>query len=145
MIKKKVPEGPRVPSEVTIARTSGQRYVLFSKDYTESVISRRSLLAVPLLAACGRRRGGTGFRGYAFVANEEGQAIAAVDLEALAVARHIPLAGSPTSVLAGVKRPFVYALTAANGTVHELEVDRLRFTRKLAVASSAVAMQMASD
>jgi YVTN family beta-propeller protein len=113
--------------------------------YTGGVISRRAWFAFPLLAACGRRRGATGFRGYAFVANEEGQAIAAVDLEALAVARHIPLGGGPTSVLAGVRRPFVYALTAANGTVHELEVDRLRFTRKLGVASSAVAMQMAPD
>jgi len=44
------------------------------------VISRRAVLAVPLLAACGRRRGGAGFRGYAFVANEDSQAIAAVDL-----------------------------------------------------------------
>ena len=109
------------------------------------MISRRAVLSLPLLAACGRRRGGPGFRGYAFVANEEGQAIAVVDLEALAVARHIPLSGSPTSVVAGAKRPFVYALTAANGTIHEVAVDRLQFTRKLAVASSAVAMQMAPD
>ena len=113
------------------------------------MISRRAVLALPWFAsgfaACGRRRGNAGFRGYAFVANEEGQAVAAVDLEALAVARHIPLAGSPTSVVAGQTRPFVYALTAANGTIHEVAVDRLQFTRKLAVASSAVAMQMAPD
>jgi DNA-binding beta-propeller fold protein YncE len=114
------------------------------------VISRRAVLTLPLAAAfvsaaCSRRRGGAGFRGYAFVANQEGQAIAAVDLEALAVARHIPLAGSPTSVLAGARRPFVYALTAANGTVHEIAVDRLQFTRKLTVASSAAGMQMAPD
>ena len=109
------------------------------------MISRRGILALPIVAACGRRRDSAGFRGYAFVANQEGQALAAVDLEALAVARHIPLAGSPMAVVAGARRPFVYALTPANGTVHEVEVDRLRFTRKLAVASSAVAMQMAPD
>jgi hypothetical protein len=107
------------------------------------VISRRSVLLLPLLSACGRRRGGPGFRGYAFVANQEGQAIAVVDLAALAVARNIPLAGSPVSVLAGAQRPFVYALTAGNGTIHEIAVDRLQFSRKLAVASSAVSMQMA--
>ena len=120
------------------------------EGYTGGVISRRAVLALPCFAvfgsaACGRRRGGAGFRGYAFVANQEGQAIAAVDLEALAVARDIPLAGSPTSVLAGARRPFVYALTAGNGTVHEIAVDRLQFTRKLTVASSAVGMQMAPD
>ena len=38
------------------------------------MISRRALLAFPLLAACSRRRGGAGFRGYAFVANEDSQA-----------------------------------------------------------------------
>jgi DNA-binding beta-propeller fold protein YncE len=113
--------------------------------YTERVISRRAVLALPLFAACGRRRGGPGFRGYAFIANEEGQALAVIDMEALAVARHIPIAGSPTSVAAGTHRPFVYVLTAANGTVHEVAVDKLQFTRKLPVASSAVGMQMAPD
>src|SRR5450755_1729114 len=98
-----------------------------------------------MLAACSRRRGGAGFRSYAFVANEESQAIAAVDLEALAVARHIPLNGSPSSVISTAKRPFVYALTPANGTVHEIEVDRLSFNRRLAVASSALAIQVAPD
>ena len=114
-------------------------------DYTESVISRRSLLAVPFIAACGRRRGGAGFRGYAFVANEEGEAVAAVDLEALAVARHIPLAGAPSSVISASARPSVYALTPGNGTVHEIGVDHLSFARKLAVASAAVSMHMAPD
>jgi len=109
------------------------------------VISRRALLALPIFAACSRRRGGAGFRGYAFVANEESQAIAAVDLEALAVARHIPLNGSPSSVISTAKRPFVYALTPANGTVHEIEVDRLSFNRRLAVASSALTIQVAPD
>src|SRR5437016_3353754 len=70
------------------------------------MLTRRALLtlsagsAAGLLFsnACGRRRGNAGFRGYAFVANEEGQASAAVDLEALAVARSIPLGGSRSSV-----------------------------------------------
>ena len=116
------------------------------------MIARRSFLAVPVCAflaaseaACSRRKRGPGFRGYAFVANEEGNAIAAVDLEAMAVARQIPLTGAPTTVIAAVKRPFVYALAAATGTVHEIALDRLNATRKLAVASSAAGMQMAPD
>src|SRR3954469_4929785 len=108
-------------------------------------ISRRALLTVPLLAACGRRRGGAGFRGYAFVANEEGEAIAAVDMETLSVARHIPLAGAPSSVISAGARPSVYALTPRSGTVHEIDVDRLSLTRKLAAASSGVSMHMVSD
>jgi DNA-binding beta-propeller fold protein YncE len=95
--------------------------------------------------ACSRRKRGPGFRGYAFVANEEGNAIAAVDLELMAVARHIPLSGAPTAVIAAKKRPFVYVLAAATGTVHEIALDRLSATRKLAAATNAIAMQMAPD
>src|SRR5665213_3658395 len=98
-----------------------------------------------MLAACGRRRQNAGFRGYAFVANEDGHAIAAVDLEALAVARHMPLNGAPTRVVSTARRPFVYALSPSNGTVHEIEVDRLSFNRRLAVASTALAIAVAPD
>jgi DNA-binding beta-propeller fold protein YncE len=116
------------------------------------VIARRSFLALPGFAvlaacniACSRRKRGPGFRGYAFVANEEGNAIAAVDLEAMAVARQIPLGGAPTSVIAAAKRPFVYALAAATGTLHEIALDRLSATRKLAVSANAIGMRMAPD
>jgi DNA-binding beta-propeller fold protein YncE len=107
------------------------------------VISRRSFLAVPvpmlLSIGCGSRST-TGYRGYAFVANEDGQAVAAVDLEAMAVARHIALDGSPSQVVAAQTRPAVYALTPATGSIHEIQSDRLSFKRKVAVASSAVSM-----
>ncbi|HEV2201076.1 MAG TPA: hypothetical protein VGR73_14760 [Bryobacteraceae bacterium] len=124
------------------------------------MIARRSFLAWsawPVLAAggavfsaawniaCSRRKRGPGFRGYAFIANEEGNAIAAVDLQAMAVAKQIPLSGAPTSVIAAAKRPFVYALAASTGAVHEIALDRLGATRKLAVATSAAGMRMAPD
>lgn len=118
------------------------------------MISRRALLGFPILAlagvaastpACSRRRGGVGFRGYAFVANEEGQAVAAVDLETMAVARHIALGASPNSVMDSPSRPFVYALTPSNGTVHEIAVEHLSLARKLAVAPSAQSMQVSPD
>jgi YVTN family beta-propeller protein len=107
------------------------------------VISRRTLLALPFAAACTRPQ--EGFRGYAFIANQEGGAIAAVDLGALAVARHIPLEGAPTEVTAAAQRPSVYALTPENGSVHEIQIDNLRLTRKLAVASQAITMALAVD
>lgn len=107
------------------------------------MISRRTLLALPLAAACTRPQ--EDFRGYAFIANQEGGAVAAVDLGALAVARHIPLEGAPTEVTAAVQRPSVYALTPDNGTVHEIQIDSLRLARKLTVASQTITMAMAAD
>lgn len=104
------------------------------------MISRRSILAIPFAAACSR--GTSGYRGYAFVANEDGQAIAAVDLQALAVVRHIALDGAPAQVAASWTRPSIYALTPANGSVHEIESDRLAFKRKLAAVSSALSMRL---
>ncbi len=110
-------------------------------------VTRRAVLALPLAAlanSCGTGRR-AGFRGYAFVANEDGQAVAAVDLQALAVARHIPLDSAPTDVVALRTKAFVYALTPQNGSIQEIRADRLSFARKLAVGSQAIAMRLAPD
>jgi YVTN family beta-propeller protein len=110
------------------------------------VISRRSLLLSPLaLAACARKRG-SGFAGYAFVANEGGQAIAAVDLTAFAVIRHIPVDGSPTAVVTDPVRPALYALTPENGTIHEISTrSRLEVRRRLRIGSSGLSMRISGD
>jgi YVTN family beta-propeller protein len=110
------------------------------------LITRRSLLLAPLaaLAGCGHRKG-AGFDGYAFVANEEGKAIAAVDLTAFAVARHIHLDASPTALIADPVRPAVYALTPATGSVHEIGSGTLAFRRKVQIAHAAVAMRLSPD
>jgi len=105
------------------------------------LLSRRAILALPFAAACGSRSP-AGYRGYAFVANQDGQAVAAVDLQAMAVVRHIPLDGSPSQVVAANSRPSVYVLTPETGSVHEIQSDRLNFRRKLTVASKAVTMQI---
>ena len=105
------------------------------------MISRRAILALPFAAACGRR-GSAGYQGYAFVANQDGQAIAAVDLQAMAVVRHIALDSSPAQVIAARTRPAVYALAPESGSIHEIQVDRLTLNRKLTVASSAVSMHL---
>jgi DNA-binding beta-propeller fold protein YncE len=99
------------------------------------VLSRRSLLALPVLAACSRKRS-TGFSGYAFVANEDGKAVAAVDLEAFAVAKHISLDDAPSQVVASAGSASVFAVTPRSGSVHEIQADRLSFKRKLQVAST---------
>ena len=95
-------------------------------------------------AACAKRKP-SGFPGYAFVANQDGQAVAAVDLTVFAVARHIRLAGRPTSVITHPRRAVVYALTPENGTVHEIRSDTLAFSRKAQVASSAISMRLSHD
>ena len=100
--------------------------------------------AAVLSSSCTARRRAP-FRGYAFVANEEGQAVAAVDLQALVVARHIPLDSAPVDVVALNTRPFVYALTPENGSIQEIRADRLTFARKLAAGTRAKAMHKSPD
>src|SRR5258707_1383990 len=107
------------------------------------VTTRRSLILGSLgaLAACTRPKA-KGFSGYAFIANQEGGAVAAVDLEVFAVAKHIRVDGAPTGVIARRQHARVYALTPANGSVHEIRAANLTFTRKLQVASSAISMRL---
>ena len=112
------------------------------------MIDRRAFLQLPafcLITACGRRRRGPGFRGYAFIANQDGNSIAALDLEAMAVARHIPLNGAPTTVITALKRPFAYALASATCTIHEIGLDHLAVGNRVTVGGHAHGMQMAPD
>lgn len=109
-------------------------------------MDRRTLLAGGAAFALGcRPRRGAGFAGYAFVANEEGQAIAVVDLTAFAVARHIPLGASPTEVIAHPARAAVFALTPPTGTVHEIDAGALSRRRGKACCGAAVSMRLAAD
>jgi YVTN family beta-propeller protein len=95
------------------------------------------------LTSCGYHNKVRGFSGYAFVANQAGGAIAAVDLQVFAVARHIRIDGSPTAVLAHPKLGRVYALTPDTGSVHEILTGNLTFSRKLHVATQALEMRLA--
>lgn len=110
------------------------------------MLTRRTFVASALAVTAGcRRRKASGFPGYVFVANQEGQAVAAVDLTVFAVARHIRLSGRPTSILTHPRRTVVYALTPETGTVHEIRSDTLAFSRKLQVAASAVSMRISTE
>ncbi len=113
------------------------------------MVSRRTFLtgaaalgSAALLPSCRRHRA---FSGYAFVANQEGRAVAAVDLTLFAVTRYIRLDGAPTAIVADPPRQTVYALTPENGLVHEIRADHLTLGRTLPVARSAVTMRLSAD
>jgi DNA-binding beta-propeller fold protein YncE len=111
------------------------------------VISRRAFLAAgagTLAAGCGHQKS-TGFPGYAFVANEEGHAIAVVDLTAFAVIKNVHLNGNPTAVIADPRLPHVYALTPASGTVHKIGLDRMDVRGRISAGASAVSMRLSPD
>jgi YVTN family beta-propeller protein len=96
------------------------------------------------LSACAHPKA-RGFSGYAFVANQEGGAIAAVDLQVFAVARHIRVEGSPTAVLAHPSLGRVYALTPDTASVHEILTGNLTVSHKLRVADVALQMRLAPE
>ncbi|MCX6620432.1 MAG: hypothetical protein NTY38_05030 [Acidobacteria bacterium] len=109
-------------------------------------MERRSfLLAAPAAFWGCRHRKGVRFDGYAFVANEEGRAVAVVDLTAFTVARHIHLDSSPSEVIADPVRPSIYVLSRENGTVYEIGMEGLSLRRRIRVAGQAVAMRAEAD
>jgi YVTN family beta-propeller protein len=112
------------------------------RTFTLGALGAGAGAGLGFLAGCGNRRKSAGFSGYAFVANQEGGAIAAVDLGIFAVARHIHVDGSPTAVLANPRNGRVYALTPENGCVHEIRAGNLTFSRKLRVAATALEIRL---
>ena len=112
------------------------------------MLSRRSFVAgaaAGLVSLAGCRRKPSGYLGFVFVANEEGSAVAVVDLENFTLARHIRLDDNPSQVVGNPGDGRVYALTPESGTIHEIRTDTLTFARKLRIATSAVAMRLAHD
>ncbi len=95
------------------------------------------------MAACHRKA--SPFPGYAFVANQEGRAIAVVDLKEFVLARYIALDASPTAVLGHPHRAAIYALTPETGAIHEISTASFQVRRKIEVARSAVSMRLAPD
>jgi YVTN family beta-propeller protein len=92
--------------------------------------------------SCAREKG-NGFEGHAFVANEEGGAIAAVNLTAFAVTRHIRVEGRPTKVVSHPVLPAVWAL--ASGAVHEIDSTRLEFRRKVGFGGTGLDLRLSPD
>lgn len=88
-------------------------------------MDRRKFIGTLAAAAACQKKKGTGYRGFAFVANSAGQAVAVVDLSAFAVVRHIRLQGNPRAIVAHPTRPLVYALTPENGLLHQIAAATL--------------------
>ena len=82
------------------------------------------------------------FLGYCFVANQGGNSIAAVDLTRFKTRQQIPLDAAPSQILARPKTTKAYALTPANGTVHELEASLLSVTRRVKAGNEAISMHL---
>lgn len=82
-------------------------------------ISRRALLAAPLLAASCARQAGTGYRGTAFVAAEESSSVVAVDLLAFSVKNRIELAAPPTEL--HLHSGTLFALTPKNSSLELID------------------------
>lgn len=103
--------------------------------------TRRQFLWLASLAGCRRRRS-TGFPGYALVGSPEDCSVAAVDLNAFAFARRIPLPAPPAALLAHPSLPLAWALAPESGLVCELDLARLRAGRQARIARSALAMRL---
>ena len=102
----------------------------------------RRLFAGCAIATAGCGRVQPGFTGFAFVANEDGNAIAVVDLTAFAVVKHIRLSAAPSELISHVARKTVYALTALNGTIHEISAAKLQRERWTALGGVASQMRL---
>lgn len=110
------------------------------------MLSRRSFTLAGLAAAapgCHKKKS-PGFDGYAYVANEAGNAIAVVDLTAFAVARHIALDDSPTAVIAHPEQSRVYALAPKSGAIYEIDTEKFAVVRHSKVGP-ALSMRMAGE
>ncbi len=109
------------------------------------VLSRRSLLAGAACASVGCwRKEKPGFGGFAFVANEEGAAIACVDLTAFAVVRHIGLKAAPSQLISHEARKVIYALTPGDGTVHEISSSKLTRERWTQLGGKATQLRLSA-
>lgn len=94
-------------------------------------MTRRVLLAgLGALGGCSRRPKARGFEGLAFVANAGGGAVAAVDLTALAVVRHVRVQGNPHQVLTRASAPWVLAVMPDTAMVTAVDASALRVSKQ---------------
>ena len=109
------------------------------------MIRRRFLFSgLGTLAACGRRAAPTP-SGMAFVANREGKAVAAVDLSALAVVRHIALPAGPDNLESHHLHPAVFASLPDMAAIAEISTDKLIAGRRLRLPGPASKMRFTRD
>ena len=93
-----------------------------------AVTRRRLLLGSLAFAGCTEKE--RGFSGLAFIANQDGQAVAVVNLAALALVRHVHLDAHPTQVLTRHQLSAVYAVTPGSASLREIDAQSLAAGRK---------------
>ena len=114
--------------------------------YNQSVeanLSRRGLLTAALLAGCSRKA--RGYPGYAFVANQAGRSVSAVNLWRFTLAAQIPLEAAPGAILAHPARGAVYVLCPESGTVCEIGSAPIGIRRRTRPGRTALSMRLAGD
>ena len=108
-------------------------------------ISRRNLLLAALAGAgCGRRKA-TAYRGYCFVANQQGRTVAAVDLSHFRVRKEIVLDAEPSTVIAHPSAPKVFVLAPDTGTIYEIDAITLSVARRARAGNTAAGMLLSPD
>ena len=108
--------------------------------------NRREWLAasgLATLAACSRNKG-SGFNGYALVANAGDNSLAAVDLTAFRLAATLPLGSEPSRTLASFQENQAFVLTPSDGTVHIVD-SRLKVTTSRRLADFVAEIALAPD
>jgi DNA-binding beta-propeller fold protein YncE len=109
-------------------------------------LNRRKWLAATgwaALSACSRTRG-TGYSGYALVANAGDSSLATVDLTTFRLAATIGLNSPPAKIVLGLNHR-AYILTPANGTVHLLAENRWAIARSHRLADHLTDLRLSAD
>jgi len=112
----------------------------------EKILNRRKWLAatgLAALAACTRSKG-TGYSGYALVANAGDSSLAQVDLTTFRLAGTLPLSAPPSRIVVG-RKSRAYVLTPANGTVHLLAENQLKIASSRRVADHLGSLNLSAD
>ncbi len=111
----------------------------------QNLVNRRKWLAtsgLAALSACIRSKG-TGFYGYALVANAGDNSLAAVDLLAFRLVSTIGLNAAPTRLVSVESLKTVYALTPSCGTIHAVDRE-LKVTKSRRLTGELSALGVAS-
>lgn len=95
-------------------------------------------------AGCGRRQAEAP-AGTAYVANRAGKAVAAVDLGALAVVRHIALPAEPEALASHRSHPSVVISLPGAASLAELNTETLALGQRVRLPSGASKLRYAPD
>ncbi len=110
-------------------------------------MNRRKWLAAAGLAAvsaCTRSKG-TGFYGYALVANAGDSSLAQVDLTSFRLSSAVGLSAPPSRIVAGGSDQRAYVLTPSNGSVHRLAGEPFKVAASRRVADHLADLRLSDD